>query len=118
MFTDEALREWEIVWLQSDNRIRGDQSLRLVGENSFAATLGRTKRVDHSEHSKNLACSRFRGVVSWPLKNIFETVSWRFVALQPSSTSFRTPHRCEKPVRLTKVLLPKFAFTSFEIAPV
>ena len=48
MFASEVVREWVMVWLQSDDRARGDRPLRLVGETVFTATLERTKRVDFS----------------------------------------------------------------------
>ena len=35
MFAREVVGEWEIAWLQSDDRVRSDRPLRLVGENSF-----------------------------------------------------------------------------------
>ena len=35
MFASEVVREWEIAWLQSDDRVRGDRPPGLVGENSF-----------------------------------------------------------------------------------
>jgi hypothetical protein len=64
MFASEVVREWEMAWLQSDDRVSGDRPLRLVGEKQFTATLERTKRVDFSERSAMRACSRFRGVMS------------------------------------------------------
>ena len=35
MFASEVVREWGVAWLQSDDRVRGDRSLRLVGEKQF-----------------------------------------------------------------------------------
>ena len=60
MFASEVVREWEIAWLQIDDRVGGDRPLRLVGEKRFC----RNPRVDQS-------CRIFRtlreaGVLAFP----------------------------------------------------
>ena len=57
----EVVREWEMAWLQSDDRVRGDHPLRLAGEKTiFTATLERTKRVDFSETLRKAGVSEGR----------------------------------------------------------
>ena len=49
MFASEVVSKWEMAWLQSDDRVRGDRPLGLVGEKTvFTATRERTKRVDYN----------------------------------------------------------------------
>ena len=35
MFASEVVREWEMAWLQSDDRVSGDRPLRLAGKTGF-----------------------------------------------------------------------------------
>ena len=60
MFTSEIVREWEMVWLQSDDRLRVNRPLRLDGETRFCCNT----RADQTR--RLFRTLRKAGVLAFP----------------------------------------------------